>query len=178
MPKKKKPVQKAANAELLTQEQITLEEVEKLLDGDTTLAMFFLEWLNNGLNAKMAYLKFHPNVQERSAEVLGSRELRKVEVATIMEALGVGASPFFSQLAAGLNAEKKAVLRKYDKQGNIVQELDLSQPDHKTRAIYNERQGRMLGLEKEKGDKTINYFDFSRLGGMIKADREERGLPL
>lgn len=42
--------------------------------------MFLAEWLNNGKNAKRAYLKFHPNVSEHSAEVLGSRQLRKVDI--------------------------------------------------------------------------------------------------
>lgn len=46
--------------------------------------LFILEWLNNGKNAKRACFKLHPSVTERSAEVLGSRLLRKVNISRFL----------------------------------------------------------------------------------------------
>jgi phage terminase small subunit len=46
---------------------------------------FVEEYIANGRNAKQAYKKFHPKVTERTAEVEGSKFLRKPEVAAYLQ---------------------------------------------------------------------------------------------
>lgn len=165
---------------LVTRDTVTLRELIDLLGGKdkTELAMFFMEWLNNGMNAKNAYLKFHPNITDRSAMVLGSRELRKVDIPLILEALDMGTSSYFEQLKAGLNAGKTFILKKYDKNGKIVKELSSHQPDHKTRRLYHEAQGKMLGFETNSPTSLVqNNFNIKNLGAAIKRDSIARGLP-
>lgn len=65
----------------------TKEEIKALLQivgGDEGTLFFLEEWLNNGRNAKRAYLKLHPNVTKHSAEVLGSRMLAKVNILPLL----------------------------------------------------------------------------------------------
>lgn len=52
-------------------------QIEQVFE-DKALALFYLTWLKNGLNATQAYLKLHPNVDYHSARTLGSRMLTKV----------------------------------------------------------------------------------------------------
>ena len=125
--------------------KLTLEA----FNNDPQLMFFFEEWVTNGFNASKAYKRFHPDVTDLSSRILGHRELTKVNKALIMEAYGLDLSAYMKQLTDGMNAEKKAVLRKYDKDGNIVQELDLSGPDHKTRLPYHDKVGKLLDIEKE-----------------------------
>lgn len=100
---------------------------------DKDVALFFAEWCKNGLNAKRAYQKLHPDVTERSAETLGSRMLRKVEVSDVLAAHGLGIETYIDQLKQGLNAEK-----------------GLRRPDHKIRRIYHEVLGKLLKIERKE----------------------------
>src|SRR5215510_3967761 len=47
--------------------------------------LFCLTYLKNGENAKRAYMETHPRAQERTAEVEGSKLLRKPEVAAFID---------------------------------------------------------------------------------------------
>lgn len=48
--------------------------------------LFALEYLNNGMNAKRAYLTLHPKANERTAEVEGSKRMRKPELKAFIAA--------------------------------------------------------------------------------------------
>lgn len=102
---------------------------------DKNTAIFFQAWLRSGLNAKKAYLALHPDVGEHSAETLGSRMLKKVEVSAILSAYGLGIEAYFSQLKAGLTA---------DKWNDFTGERE---PDHKTRRAYHEVLGKLHDFE-------------------------------
>lgn len=172
MPKKKED----STIQPTTQTQVTLQAITDLLGGDVELAQFFLEWLDNGHNATKAYLKFHPNVTEGSARVLGSATLSNINIPLVLEALGMGRSRYLEQLEAGLSAGKIFVLTKFDRKGRKVAKLDLSQPDHKTRRLYHEAQGKILGIEKESGAVVQFNYNFANLGKDIKRDEIARGL--
>ena len=133
--------------------RLTLEA----FNNDPQLMLLFQEWIANGFNAGKAYSKFHPDVTAGSARTLAWRMLTKVDKKILMEAYGLDMDLYMKQLFEGVQADKKAILRKYDKEGNIIQELDLSQPDHKTRTPYHDKLGRLLDIEKENGSPiTVN----------------------
>ena len=160
-----------------SKEQVSLPEITDLLGGDTELALFFVEWLDNGFNATKAYLKLHPNVTDHTARVVGSRWLAKVDISTVLEAMDLGRSKYLEQLKAGLNAGRIFAITKWDKNGKKVQELDFSQPDHKVRRLYHEALGQMLGVEEKSGVKIQNnQFNFADLGKSIRRDEMARGL--
>lgn len=146
--------------------------------GDIKLTMFFLEWLKTGRNATQAYRNLHPTADDHSCRVLGSTTLAKISIPLVLDAMGLGVDKYMSQLTDGLMAEKKAVLRKYDrKTGALLQELDLSGPDHKVRRLYHEPLGRMLNLEKDKNiGVQLNQINIGSMQGMIEQSRRERGL--
>ncbi len=155
MQKKNKDTSTSKNGivtQAVAQAQNDLRKLTELLGNDDDLAQFFLEWLTNGRNAKRAYLKLHPEVSPRSAEVLGSKILRKIEVGDVLAAFGLNSESYFKQLKEGMAAKTGGILRKFDKFGNVVQELDLRRPDHKVRRLYHEPLGQMLGYENKKGD--------------------------
>ena len=159
-----------------SQKQVTLQAITDLLGGDHELAQFFLEWLENGHNATRAYLKFHPNVTEHSARVLGAVVLAKISIPQVLEGLGLGRSKYLEQLEAGLNAGRVIIIEKFDKNGKKVAKLDLSQPDHKTRRLYHEPLGQMLGLESKSNVVVPIQFNFADLGKSIQRDEQARGL--
>lgn len=175
---KKKKVNKKHSEEkslAIIERKPDMVAITKLLNGDKELAIFFMKWIECDRNATKAYMELHPDIDYHSARTLASRLLTKVDISMVLEALGLGTDRYFKQLDEGLSAEKKMVVRKF-KKGELVEEIDLTQPDHKTRRLYHEPLGKMLGLEKDKGNQTLNYFDFSKLGDAIAKSRQERGL--
>ncbi len=158
-----------------------LKAITELLDGNERLAEFFICWMRNGRNATRAYMEMHPTCNENSAAVLGSNILRNIKIPVILEQIGLGAARYLDQLDAGLSAEKKVVIRKYDKKtGALLEEIDLSQPDHKTRRLYHEPLGKMHGFEHERGEGGVNVqfnFDFAHLKEAIEQSARDRGLP-
>ena len=98
--------------------------------------LFYLTWIKCGLNASKAYKELHPNVTDHSSRVLGSRELARVSKTTIMEAYGLDLQTYFRQLEEGLKADRS------DMTGQIF-------PDHKTRKLYHETLGKLLGIESD-----------------------------
>lgn len=145
--------------------------------GDPELAIFFMKWLECNRNATKAYMELHPNVDYNSATVLGSRQLGKVSIPVVLEALGLGVSKYMDQLKEGLAAQTGAILTKYDKQGHVVATVDLRKPDHKVRRLYHEPLGKMLQLEKDTPAVAVqNNYSFQTIKEMVAADRKARGL--
>ena len=152
-PKKKKSKKKKEEFEVFTPPPHLLQKTEQprtiaeqivdaglileACNGDDHTAQFFLIWLQNGRNATEAYLSMHQGISRYSAQVLGSRELAKVDRAAVMESYGLGYDSYMKQLAAGLTATKLVGL-----QGEEVE-------DHKTRRDYHKAQGEILGIEQK-----------------------------
>jgi len=121
------------------------DEVDKLItifDGDTDLALFYLAWIKNGLNASKAYKELHPEVKAHSADTLGSRLLSKVDKSAILDAYGLDQELYFKQLKEGVQAMK---INNYT--GEVTE-------DHKTREKYHDKLGKHLGLEKDNNGPT------------------------
>lgn len=114
-----------------------VKALEKAFDGNLDLVLFFLSWVKNERNATKAYLEINPSVDPASAAVLGSRMLKKVNVEAVLQAYGIGPETYYQQLAEGMKAVKS------DMTGQTF-------PDHKTRAIYHDKLGKLLGIEKDK----------------------------
>ena len=121
-------------------------------DNDPELMILYEEWIKCGMKAGKAYKNLHPEVTDLSANVLAWRALKKVNKEVLMQAYALDIDSYMTQLKEGMAAEKKAVLRKYDKLGNLVQELDLSGPDHKVRDSYHDKLGMHLGIQDKKGE--------------------------
>ena len=113
-----------------------VKDLVKVFDGNLDLMLFYLTWIKCGLNASKAYKELHPNVTDHSSRVLGSRELARVSKTTIMEAYGLDQQTYFRQLEEGLKADRS------DMTGQIF-------PDHKTRKLYHETLGKLLGIESD-----------------------------
>ena len=116
-------------------------EVDKLItifNGDVDLALFYLAWIKNGLNASKAYKELHPEVKAHSADTLGSRLLKKVDKSAILDAYGLDQELYFKQLKEGVQAMKT---------DHFTGEQS---PDHKTREKYHDKLGKQLGLEQDK----------------------------
>ena len=116
-----------------------LVELQKVFKGNLDLMLFYLTWIKNGLNASKAYKELHPNVDEHSARVLGSRQLAKINKEEIMRAYGLDKDLYFKQLFDGNLATKW---------NDFTGERE---PDHKTRQAYHDKLGKLLGLEGDKG---------------------------
>lgn len=116
-----------------------LQEAFKDKNGkpDLDLFLFYVTWVKNGLNAGKAYKELHEDVDEHSARTLGSRLLTKVDKQLVMNAYGLDAQRYYSQLAAGLDAMKSDIT------GNVY-------PDHKTRLGYHDKLGKQLGIETDQ----------------------------
>jgi len=108
------------------------------LSDNKRFLVFFNEWCGNGLNAKKAYQKIHPDVTERSAQTLGSRMLRRVDTLDILDRYGLGIDIYMKQLKLGLNAELGSSRK----------------PDHKVRRHYHKVLGKLLKKEDQEDDVT------------------------
>jgi len=135
----------------------SIKELEIAFGGDLDLVLFFLTWIKNGKNASKAYLELHPDVDPHSARVLGSRQLAKVSIQSILEVYGVGLDEYVNQLREGHSATKWN-----DFTGD-------REPDHKTRESYNKRLGMLLGVERP--DSQVNVqVNVSPILGELKAE--------
>ena len=114
-----------------------LKDLVKLFDNNIDLALFYVTWIKNGLNASKAYKELHPDVDDHSSRVLGSRQLAKVNKAAILEAYGLDQQLYFNQLKEALGATKW---------NDFTGERE---PDHKTRQAYHDKLGRLLGIESD-----------------------------
>lgn len=94
--------------------------------------LFFAAWLKHGRNATKAYKELHPNVTDGSARVLGARQLTNIDIPDVLAAYDLSIDRYLAQLDEGLSA--------------VTVEGSRTVPDHRTRAVYHERLGKMLGL--------------------------------
>lgn len=135
-----------------------LKELIKIFDGNIDLALFYVTWIKNGLNASKAYKELHPNVDDHSCRTLGSRQLAKVDKNAIMQAYGLDHELYFKQLEEGVKAERRDQFS-----GEMY-------PDHKTRQAYHDKLGKLLGIEVDKAQvlNQINIFPQPILGGQAK----------
>lgn len=117
-----------------------LKELIKIFDGNIDLALFYVTWIKNGLNRTKAYKELHPNVDDHSARVLGSKWLARIDKTQIMEAYGLDQELYFNQLKEGVQAMKR------DQFSGEMYE------DHKTRKDYHDKLGKLLGIEVDKGN--------------------------
>lgn len=120
----------------------TIEDLEKAFDGDLDLVLFFLSWVKNGRNATKAYKELNPHVDPASAQVLGSRQLAKIDRGAVMQSYGLGIQEYFQQMREGHEAMKW---------NDFTGERE---PDHKVRESYNKRIGELLGVESKSGNTT------------------------
>lgn len=136
----------------------SIKELEKAFDGDLDLVLFFLTWVKNGKNASKAYLELHPDVDPHSARVLGSRQLAKVSIQSILEVYGIGLDEYVNQLREGHQATKW---------NDFTGERE---PDHKTRESYNKRLGMLLGVERPDSQVNVQVNVQPILGGVTKEE--------
>lgn len=145
-----------------------IKELERAFNGDLDLVLFFLCWIKHERNASKAYLELNPSVDPASAAVLGSRQLKKVNVEAVLEVYGVGLEKYFTQLRDGLDAVKS------DMTGQVF-------PDHKTRDLYHTKLGKILGIEKGGNELAPNvqnnYFNLTdeQLDQLIESKRRKIG---
>lgn len=128
-----------------------IDKLEKAFNGDLDLVLFFLSWVKNGRNSTEAYLELNPTVSRASAQVLGSRQLAKVDRQAVMKSYGLDAEKYFTQLHEGLGATRS------DSIGQIL-------PDYRVRAIYHDKLGKLLGLE-DNSNQTNIQVNVPILGG-------------
>lgn len=133
-----------------------IRELEVAFDGNLDLVLFFLKWIEKGQNATQAYLALHPNVDTASAAVLGSKILRKINIQAVMEAYGLGLETYLTQLRDGIEAKKR---------DQFTGEVEA---DHKTRAPYHDKLGKLLGIEQEHSNLNLQVNIQPILGSDIK----------
>lgn len=133
-------------------------KIQDVFGDDLDLCLFYLTWVKNGLNASKAYKELHPQVDDHSARVLGSRQLAKVSKEQVMQAYGLDHQVYFDQLKEALGATKW---------NDFTGEREA---DHKTRQGYHDKLGKLLGLEGEKGNIQVNILN------SVQVDREKYNL--
>ncbi len=153
-------------------ESQNIDALKEALGNDLDLVLFYLTWLKNGMNATKAYLELHPNVDEHSARVLGSRSLAKVNKEALLEAYGLDYQRYFKQLDEGLNAMKQLgarIIVKKDSPTSQAQGEELPAangqttdfievPDHFARKPYHDKLGKLLGIESNAPAVQNNIF--------------------
>lgn len=112
--------------------------LEKIFNGDLDLMLFYVAWIKNGLNSTKAYLELHPELTRESAQVLGSRQLAKIDRQVIMKSYGLDDDLYFKQLVDGIDATKW---------NDFTGEREA---DHKTRQGYHDKLGKLLAIETDK----------------------------
>lgn len=131
-----------------------INELEKAFGGDLDSVLFFVSWIKNERNATKAYKELNPSVDITSAQVLGSRQLAKIDRLAVMKSYGLGLEEYFEQLKEGLKAVKSDITGQ-------------TYPDHKTRAIYLDKlekllgidtSSEILGMEIKNGDKSMRII--------------------
>ncbi|MBM3211192.1 hypothetical protein FJZ33_03165 [Candidatus Poribacteria bacterium] len=134
-----------------------IKDLQKIFKGDLDLMLFYVTWIKVGLNASKAYKELHPNVDNHSARVLGSRQLAKVDKKAIMEAYGLDQQLYFTQLKEALGATKW---------NDFTGEREA---DHKTRQAYHDKLGTLLGIETDKPLIQLNELKME----IVQDDKEE-----
>ena len=114
--------------------ELTLETIEDIC-GSKERTLFFLTWLKHDRNATKAYLDLHPDVTEKSANVLGSRMLSNIDIKLVAQAYGLDNHKYFSVLSEAMDAEK------------FDQFTGEREKDFKTILPYHTKLGKLLNIE-------------------------------
>jgi len=117
---------------------LTPDIILEACNNDLELVEFFNEWVNQERNATKAYEKLHPSVTYGSARELGSRTLARIDKQLLMRAYGLDIQRYWQGLNEGLDA---------DKWNDYTGEREA---DHKTRKLFHDKLGKLLGLESDK----------------------------
>ncbi len=99
--------------------------------------MFISFWISNGFNATKAYQAMRPDVTDASAAALGSRMLRKVNIAELLAVRGLDASVYIQGLIDGMKAMKTST-------------NGVTEPDYKARQYYHQALGRLLDIDNNQ----------------------------
>lgn len=124
-----------------------IKELEKAFNGDLDLVTFFVSWIKNERNATAAYKELNPHVDITSAQVMGSRQLAKIDRMAVMKSYGLGLEEYFQQIKDGHSAMKW---------NDFTGERE---PDHKVRKEYNDKIGKLLGVEKSDGPTSLTQIN-------------------
>lgn len=148
-------------------------EIELILDavgGDLSTALFFTEWVKNGRNATKAYRKIFPKVTQKSAAVLGSRLLSRLDIPTLLSVYGVGVAEYIEKIKENLDATESVVVPVgTDKNGNKKYKT-IKKPLHDVQEAYHTKLGMLLGLEGKTAAIQINQNNFNQTINNKKAD--------
>lgn len=135
-------------------DQSTTEDLKMLLGlGDKEL-IFFLKWLECGMNATQAYMKLNPHVTKESAGVLGARMLGKVSVPVVLDAMGVGAEKYLAIYRDALDAtsSESVPYQVRNKKGEMVTKYKrVATPNWDVRERFHKRLGQLLRFEVTPG---------------------------
>lgn len=125
--------------------ELTVGKLEEIC-GTKEKTLFFLAWLKHGRNATEAYKELHPKVTDRSASVLGSKELGNIDFKLISEAYGLDTSKYFEVLKGAMDA---------DKWNDFTGERE---KDYKTIKPYHDKLGKLLNIEVDKPEVQVNFL--------------------
>lgn len=117
--------------------ELTINEIEKIC-GTKERTLFFLTWLKHDRNATEAYKELHPKVTERSAGVLGSRELGNIDFKLVAQAYGLDTHKYFDVLKNAMDAEKW---------NEFTGERE---KDYRVIKPYHDKLGKILGVETDQ----------------------------
>lgn len=125
-------------------EEISPEILLRACGDDIETVRFFVEWLKTGRNATDAYRNLHPDANDHSCRILGSRALAKVDKTLLLQAYGLNAQKYIEKLNEGLEAYK---INEFT--GDIA-------PDFRARKAYHDKLGQLLKWESKNVEGNIN----------------------
>jgi len=123
--------------------ELSIETIEEIC-GSKERTLFFLTWLKHDRNATKAYMEIHPNIKEKSANVLGSRMLGNIDIKLVAQAYGLDTHKYMKVLSEAMDASKW---------NDFTGEREA---DFKTIKPYHDKLGKLLGIETEQPTTQIN----------------------
>lgn len=154
------PLMPPKKDKISTADVVVLEEV---FDGDKEMVLFFLAYLKHDRNATQAYKFLHPNCTDHSCRVLGSRQLAKVSIQTILDSYGLGIETYIKKIKEGIDATNVEHIRMTTetkgKKGQTVKKTSyttVETPNYAVQKSYHESLGKLLGIEGKKDDSPPN----------------------
>lgn len=113
------------------------------------------EYLENGGNQTAAALAVYDTENYWAAATIGKENVKKLQIDKYIKDFNLGPARYFAQMAKGLDATKR------DQFSGEISE------DHKTRADYHKRLGKILEIEKEDQAPVNNILVQPILGGEL-----------
>lgn len=117
------------------------------VDGDADLALFALAWLKNNRNATKAYQELHPGATAKSAAVLGSRMLGRINIPLILSAMGLGVPEYVEKIKKGMDATETVMVPAGKYKNGMPKYVKVKKPLHEVQDSYHSKLGNLLGLE-------------------------------